>query len=89
MRTLWVAEVSGGPFRFSATRPGQTHLGLENAHRNLQISPNEFDAVARVLTRSLDHFAVPAREKSEVLSAFAAHKDEVTAGWREAHRGRG
>jgi len=88
MRTLWVAEVSGGPFRFSATRPGQTHLGLENAHRNLQISPNEFDAVARVLTRSLDHFAVPAREKSEVLSAFAAHKNEVTAGWREAHRGR-
>ena len=88
MRTLWVAEVSGGPFRFSATRPGQTHLGLENAHRDLQISPNEFDAVARVLTRSLDHFAVPAREKSEVLSAFAAHKNEVTAGWREAHRGR-
>ena len=51
MRTLWVAEVSGGPFQFSATRPGRTHLGLENAHRDLQISPNEFDAVARVLAR--------------------------------------
>jgi hemoglobin len=89
MRTLWVAEVSGGPFRFSATRPGHHHLGLENAHRNLQISPNEFDAVARVLTRSLDHFSVPQREKSEVLNAFAAHKSEVTEGWRQANGARG
>jgi hemoglobin len=89
MRTLWVAEVSGGPFQFSATRPGNTHLGLDNAHRNLQISPNEFDAVARVLTRSLDHFSVPQREKSEVLTAFAAHKSEVTQGWRQAHGAKG
>jgi hemoglobin len=88
MRTLWVAEVSGGPFQFSATRPGRTHLGLENAHRDLQISPNEFDAVARVLARSLDHFSVPQREKSEVLTAFAAYKSEVTEGWRQAHDGR-
>lgn len=89
MRTLWVAEVSGGPFQFSATRPGHTHLGLENAHRNLQISPNEFDAVARVLSRTLDHFSVQQREKSEVLTAFAAHKSEVTEGWRKAKGGRG
>lgn len=86
MRTLWVAEVSGGPFQFSATRPGQKHLGLEKAHEDLQISPSEFDAVARVLARSLDHFSVPKREKSEVLAAFAAHKNEVTEGFRQAHR---
>ena len=84
MRTLWVAEASGGPFRFSPTRPGRTHLGLENAHRNLRISPREFDAVAAVLARSLDHFHVPAREKGEVLAAFAAHKAEVTEGFRRA-----
>ena len=30
--------------------------------------------------RSLDHFGVPAREKDEVLSAFGAHKGEVTEG---------
>src|SRR5450756_613150 len=29
MRTLWVCEVTGGPFKFSATKPGKTHLGLE------------------------------------------------------------
>jgi hemoglobin len=84
MRTLWVASVSGGPFQYSPVRAGATNLGLENAHKELQISPAEFDAVAAVLARSLDHFNVPAREKNEVLSAFAAHKDEVTKGWRDA-----
>lgn len=80
MRTLWVANVSGGPFQYTPTRPGSTNLGLEEAHRNLRISPSEFDAVAAVLSRSLDHFAVPQREKAEVLAAFAAHKNEVTKG---------
>jgi len=81
MRTLWVCEVTGGPFKFSATKPGATHLGLEEAHRDLKISPAEFDEVAAELGRTLDHFKVPAREKGEVLAAFAAHKAEVTAGY--------
>jgi hemoglobin len=80
MRTLWVCEVTGGPFKFSATNPGKTELGLEEAHRDLKISPEEFDEVAAELGRSLDFAKVPAREKEEVLAAFAAHKDEVTAG---------
>ncbi|HET8749353.1 MAG TPA: group 1 truncated hemoglobin [Sphingomicrobium sp.] len=86
MRTLWVAKVSGGPFQYTPTRPGSTNLGLENAHKDLKISPAEFDATAAVLSRTLDHFSVPAREKSEVLGAFAAHKNEVTKGWRDAQR---
>ena len=39
MRTLWVCNVSGGPFQFTATKPGTTPLGLEEAHRDLRISP--------------------------------------------------
>ena len=81
MRTLWVAEVSGGPFKFSPTKPGSTPLGLENAHRDLKISSAEFDEVAAELGRTLDFAKVPAREKGEVLAAFAAHKNEVTAGY--------
>jgi hemoglobin len=80
MRTLWVCNVSGGPFQFAATKPGKTPLGLEEAHRDLRISPAEFDEVAAELGRTLDYFKVPPREKGEVLAAFAAHKDEVTAG---------
>jgi hemoglobin len=86
MRTLWVCNVSGGPFQYTPTRPGSTNLGLESAHRELRISPDEFDEVAAELGRTLDHFEVPAREKNEVLGAFAAHKDEVTEGYRAAHR---
>ena len=80
MRTLWVCNVAGGPFTFEATRPGRTPLGLEEAHRELHISADEFDEVAAELGRTLDHFGVPAPERDEVLEAFAAHKGEVTAG---------
>jgi len=80
MRTLWVCNVAGGPFTFAATKPGSTPLGLEEAHRDLHITPEEFDEVAGELGRSLDHFGVPPREKDEVLDAFAAHKGEVTEG---------
>lgn len=82
MRTLWVADIAGGPFKYQGTRPGRTRLGLEEAHRKLRISPEEFDAVAKVLARTLDKFKVPAADKAKVLGAFAAHKNEVTAGHR-------
>ena len=80
MRTLWVCAVAGGPQQYVATRPGSTELGLEEAHRNLRISPDEFDEVAAELGRTLDAVGVPEREKGEVLAAFAAHKPEVTEG---------
>ena len=86
MRTLWVCNVSGGPFQFTATKPGATQLGLEEAHRNLRISPAEFDEVAAELGRTLDFVKVPKREKAEVLAAFAAHKDEVTAGYMATNK---
>jgi hemoglobin len=81
MRTLWVCNVAGGPFEFTATKPGSTPLGLEEAHRQLKISPEEFDEVAAELGRTLDVCKVPQREKEEVLAAFSAHKGEVTAGY--------
>jgi hemoglobin len=84
MRTLWVCDVAGGPFRYEPTVPGSTTLGLEEAHRDLRIRPEEFDEVAAELARALDDFHVPEREKGEVLAAFAAHKGEVTEGSRMA-----
>ena len=81
MRTLWVCNVAGGPFEYTATKPGSTTIGLEVAHRDLKISPAEFHEVAAELGRSLVLFQVPKREADEVLAAFAAHKSEVTAGY--------
>jgi hemoglobin len=86
MRTLWVCNVAGGPFVYSGTKPGMTVLGLEEAHRELRISPEEFDEVAAELGRTLDFFGVPMREKGEVLTAFGAHKSEVTEGSRATAR---
>ena len=80
MRTQWVCNVAGGPQHYAATRPGSTSLGLEEAHRDLKISSEEFDEVAAELGRTLDFFEVPEREKDEVLAAFAAHKGEVIEG---------
>ena len=88
MRTLWVCNVSGGPFQYTPTVPGQTNVGLEEAHRKLKISPAEFDEVAAELARTLDVFKLPEREKKEMLGAFAAHKGEVTEGYRAANTGR-
>jgi hemoglobin len=84
MRTLWVCNVAGGPQEYTATHPGKTTVGLEEAHKELRISPAEFDEVAAELGRTLDFFKVPKREKDEVLGAFAAHKNEVTEGARTA-----
>lgn len=83
MRTLWVCNVAGGPQQYVATKRGKTNVGLEVAHRDLKISPAEFDEVAAELGRTLDFFKIPKREKDEVLAAFAAHKNEVTAGYLE------
>jgi hemoglobin len=80
MRTLWVCNVAGGPYEYVATKPGHDAVALEEAHRALKIAPDEFDAVAGELAKSLDFFKVPAKEKDEVLAAFAAHKGEVTEG---------
>ena len=86
MRTLWVCNVAGGPFQYTATKPGSSVVGLEEAHRKLKISPAQFDEVAAELGRTLDVLKVPDGEKNEVLAAFAAHKDEVTAGYLAAIR---
>jgi hemoglobin len=81
MRTLWVCNVAGGPFKYVGTHPGRDEVSLEEAHRRFSISPEEFDEVAAELGRTLDAVGVPAQEKGEVLAAFAAHKGEVTEGF--------
>lgn len=80
MRTLWVASVSGGPYKFIATKTGKNQHDLSKAHEDLKITSEEFDEVAVELKKSLDHFNVPSKEQSEVLGAFSAHKQEVVSG---------
>jgi hemoglobin len=70
MRTLWLCEVAGGPFKYTGKPMGE-------AHENLHISSEEFDEVGAEIAGALDHFKVPQREKDEVLAAIVARKAEV------------
>lgn len=74
MRTLWGGSSIRRPLQYTGIRSGQTQLGLEKAHWDSHISPEEFDEVATELARTLDIYSVPEREMGEVLAAFAAHK---------------
>lgn len=71
MRTLWLCETAGGPFRYTGKPMGE-------AHEDLHITSEEFDEVGAEIARALDHFKVPDREKQEVLAAIVARKDEVS-----------
>ncbi len=63
MRTLWVCDIAGGPQHYAATKPGSTPLGLEEAHRELKISPVIFDEVAAELGDRLTTSRCPSRRK--------------------------
>jgi hemoglobin len=80
MRTLWVCNVSGGPFQFTATKPGTTPLGLEEAHRALRISPQN----SMRLQPNLDGPGFrqgPEAREGRSPGSLRRHKDEVTAGY--------
>ena len=78
LRTLWLAEVAGGPYKFVATKPGKCPLSLENAHSEFKITSHEFSTVADILTETLQDHGVNEKDRSLVLAAFAAHRPEVT-----------
>jgi hemoglobin len=79
MRTLWIGSATGGPFQY-------TGKDMHEAHKDLHITPGEFDEVGVEIGRALDHFGVPEREKQELLAAVVAHKGEVTG---PSHESRG
>ena len=81
MRTLWVCDLAGGPYKFVPTVAGKCPFSLENAHFEFEISPEEFDAVAKELSNALDYYNIPRKEKNEVLAVFSAHKFEVNEGY--------
>jgi hemoglobin len=72
-RTLWLADVAGGPYKYTGRE-------MRDAHFDFKISPEVFDEVSAELANALDDFNVPEREKQEVLAAFNGEKGEVSAG---------
>jgi len=52
-------------FQYTGTEPEQSQMGLEKAHWDLQISPDEFDAVVEEFSHAFDYYSVPKRGKKK------------------------
>jgi hemoglobin len=70
MRALWIAALAGGPFDY-------TGLPLDEAHRDFQLTAEEFEEVGAEIVRALDFYGVPEREKEELVAAYMTSMDEV------------
>ena len=69
-RTQWVAALAGGPYEY-------TGLSLEEAHKDLRLTAEEFAEVGAEIVRALDYFKVPEREKQELVDAYMTAMPEV------------
>jgi hemoglobin len=69
-RTQWVAALAGGPYEY-------TGLPLEEAHKDLHLTAEEFAEVGAEIVRALDFYKVPEREKQELVDAYMTAMPEV------------
>lgn len=69
-RTLWIAAVAGGPFKY-------TGLPLDEAHQEFNLTAEEFAEVGAEIVRALDFFGVPEREQQELVEAYQASMSDV------------
>ncbi len=69
-RTQWVAALAGGPFEY-------TGLPLEEAHKDLHLTAEEFAEVGAEIVRALDYYKVPEKEKQELVAAYMTAMPQV------------
>jgi hemoglobin len=71
--TEQLGEASGGPQQY-------TGRSMEDTHRELLITEDEWDAFIDGLNQSLDKFEVPEQERSEVLAIIESTRDAIVVG---------
>ncbi len=71
--TEQVAEAAGGPQRY-------TGRSMEESHRDLLITGDEWDAFIEDFNQSLDKFGVPQQERSELLAIIGSTQDAIVVG---------
>jgi hemoglobin len=71
-RTLWIATAAGGPFEY-------TGLPLAEAHREFNLTAEEFEEVGAEIVRALEYFQVPEREIEELVAAYTQSMPEVVS----------
>jgi hemoglobin len=68
--TEMLAEAAGGPQRY-------TGRSMEESHREMRITPDEWRAFMDDLNRTLDKFDVPQQERSEVLAIVESTREDI------------
>jgi hemoglobin len=71
--TEQVGEASGGPQRY-------TGRSMEDTHRELLITGDEWDAFIDDLNQTLDKFEVPQQERSELLAIIESTREAIVVG---------
>ena len=65
-----ICQATGGPCTY-------TGKSMREAHQGMNITEAQFNALVEDLTRSLDKFKVPEREKTELLGALGGMKGDI------------
>jgi hemoglobin len=68
-----VGEASGGPQRY-------TGRSMEETHRDLLITSEEWEAFIDDFHQTLDKFRVPQKERSELLAIIQSTRDAIVVG---------
>jgi hemoglobin len=68
-----VGEASGGPQRY-------TGRSMEETHRDLLITSEEWEAFIDDFNQTLDKFRVPQKERSELLAIIQSTRDAIVVG---------
>ena len=68
--TEMLAEAAGGPQRY-------TGRSMEESHREMLITPEEWRAFMDDLNRTLDKFDVPQQERSEVVAIVESTREDI------------
>jgi hemoglobin len=71
--TEQVGEASGGPQRY-------TGRSMEDTHRDLLITEDEWEAFIDDFNQTLDKFEVPQQERSELLATIQSTRDAIVVG---------
>lgn len=50
---------------------------MKATHTNMGVTEGEFNALVEDLTKTLDEFKVPAKEKGELVAALGAYKNDI------------
>jgi hemoglobin len=68
--TALVCEVTGGPCRY-------TGRSMKEAHRKLNITPAQWDAMVVAFRTTLNKFKVPRKEQEELIAIVGSTKGDI------------